>query len=162
MGRWPYSDRRTVECSKPLSISYLNQNNFLDGNIHKLTMKWRRAGKIVGRIGLKVSPIIGDPYVQLTYIYANDTIKQKLDYKVRLISTPCNFGGFRWWYCCPIIKNKSPCNRRIGVLYLANTSYFGCRHCHNLTYISCKENHKFDAFISKLGITPEQAKLFLK
>jgi hypothetical protein len=34
---------------------------------------------------------------------------------------------------------------RVGKLYLPlGSRYFGCRHCHELTYASCQESHKYD------------------
>ena len=34
-----------------------------------------------------------------------------------------------------------PCGRRVGKLYLAPSGhYFGCRHCHELTYRSAQEH----------------------
>jgi hypothetical protein len=67
----------------------------------------------------------------------------KLDYKVDLVRTPCNFGGVRYWFRCPLVTNGIPCKRRVGKLYLPpDGTYFGCRHCYNLTYTSCREHDK--------------------
>ncbi len=53
--------------------------------------------------------------------------------RVGLEQTPCHFGGGRFWFRCP------PCVRRVAKLYLpAGELYFLCRHCHNLTYASCR------------------------
>jgi len=47
-------------------------------------------------------------------------------------------GGHRWWFTCPI----TDCGRRVGVLYLPpGGDFFGCRHCHDLTYRSSQESH---------------------
>lgn len=54
-----------------------------------------------------------------------------------LISTPCNFGGERFWFECT--NGVKPCNRRVGVLYFKD-AFFACRYCHNLTYSSQKMN----------------------
>jgi hypothetical protein len=29
---------------------------------------------------------------------------EKLDYAVRLATTPCHLGGARWWFLCPLVK----------------------------------------------------------
>jgi len=35
----------------------------------------------------------------------------------------------------------------VGKLHLPGRArYFGCRHCHDLTYTSCQESRKRDAF----------------
>jgi hypothetical protein len=62
--------------------------------------------------------------------------KEDIDYVVRLTSTPCFFGGVRYWFTCPLSQNGIYCGRRVSKLYFLN-KYFGCRHCHNLTY-ECK------------------------
>jgi hypothetical protein len=54
--------------------------------------------------------------------------------------TPCNYGGLRPWFSC------MNCGRRVAVLYLRG-KYFACRHCHDLTYLSCQES---DSRFSKL------------
>ena len=65
-------------------------------------------------------------YMRLSYI-TNDG--HSFDYKIKLASTPCSYGGIRYWFLCP------KCDRRIGTLYLSG--YFLCRYCLNLTYKSC-------------------------
>jgi hypothetical protein len=58
------------------------------------------------------------------------------DYWVDLDSTPCYYGGRRWWFRCPNPK----CLRRCRILYLASESdYFLCRTCQKLTYRSQQE-----------------------
>ena len=60
-------------------------------------------------------------------------------YSADLVSTPCPFGGQRWWFICPLQN----CDRRVGVLYLPyGGKYFGCRHCYNLTYESVQKHDK--------------------
>ena len=59
-----------------------------------------------------------------------------LSYWVALESTPCHFGGKRWWFICP----NNNCRRRCRILYLISPSdYFLCRKCQNLTYRSQQE-----------------------
>ena len=61
--------------------------------------------------------------------------KKDHDYIVYLDSTPCNYGGKRWWFLCP------KCHRRCRVLYLApGFTYFICRICGNLSYESQQES----------------------
>ncbi len=57
--------------------------------------------------------------------------------------TATQFGGQRWWFTCPITINGVACNHRVGKLYLPPyAKYFGCRHCHRLSYRSCQEAHQ--------------------
>jgi hypothetical protein len=72
--------------------------------------------------------------------------KESVDYHVRLATTRPRFGGLRWWFNCPLLADGWVCNRRVGKLYLPPRGrYFGCRHCHDLTYTSCQESHKYDS-----------------
>jgi hypothetical protein len=67
------------------------------------------------------------------------------DYRVQLARTPCNFGGERYWFLCPL------CGRQVANLYLpAGGTYFGCRHCYDLTYRSCQEHDKRVSALAKL------------
>jgi hypothetical protein len=69
---------------------------------------------------------------------------ESLDYHVGLTATRPRFGGLRWWFLCPLTVNGRACGRRVGKLYLPpGASYFGCRHCHRLTYTSCQESGKY-------------------
>lgn len=57
-----------------------------------------------------------------------------------LTSTPCHFGGERFWLICTAIRGGSRCGRRVGILYLVNDEY-ACRVCHDLAYMSQQRNH---------------------
>lgn len=86
---------------------------------------------------------------------------------IRLQHTSPKFGGRRWWFTCPLRVDGTPCGRRVRKLYLPPESrYFGCRHCHRLTYRSCQQAHKQERtarFLARqLGITYEQALAFAK
>ncbi len=61
--------------------------------------------------------------------------KQYLDYQIPLTSTPCAYGGRRYWFVCPWDTDGQHCGRRVGTLYLLGDR-FACRHCNNLTYAS--------------------------
>lgn len=69
---------------------------------------------------------------------------------IQLFETPTIFGGHRWWFKCPIFFDGSECNRKVGKLYLPpGKRYYGCRHCHNLTYRSVQEHDKRVDFYRK-------------
>ena len=85
----------------------------------------------------------GCNWLRLHYTHTREG--QKLDYKLRLTysTTPCS--ARRWFFLCPLVANDRPCDRRVGKLYLPpGAKYFGCRHCNDLTYTSCRESHRFD------------------
>jgi hypothetical protein len=94
------------------------------------------------------------PSVRLWYSRAWRATGQtdSADYHVGLATTRPYFGGLRWWLVCPLIVDGRPCNRRVSKLYLPGSArYFGCRHCHDLTYTSCQESHKDDALCRHLA-----------
>jgi hypothetical protein len=59
---------------------------------------------------------------------------------VELAWTACNFGGERPWFICP----GAGCGRRVAVLYRPGR-YFLCRHCHDLSYQSQRDNKMYRA-----------------
>jgi hypothetical protein len=85
------------------------------------------------------------PFVGLSYTITHGSTKEResLDYRVDLTTTRPRFGGQRWWFICPLVVAGSPCERRVGKLYLPpGGRYFGCRHCHELTYHSAQTHDK--------------------
>jgi hypothetical protein len=108
------------------------------------TLTWTR--KLSGKqssIGITVN-IEDEPYVKVNYTITDCYTDEKTDYdyKINLTTTPCHFGGVRYWFICPLSTNGVYCGRRTGTLYLASGGkYFGCRHCYNLSYESRNEPH---------------------
>ena len=164
MGRWAYSDRRTVEECKEITVKFLNEHHFFDGSVRWGGMRWIRNGEQTGNINFVVSTADGDEFIHFQYTvtdrYSGE--KNSFDYKARLDWIPCHFGGRRWWFICPLVVSGRACNRRVGALYLGNGDYFGCRHCYNLTYESSKESHRFDRMFLKMGVDPKVGKQLFK
>lgn len=80
-----------------------------------------------------------------SYIRFFDSQGDCFDQRVRLNSTGCNFGGCRYWFCCP------SCDKSVGILYFRN-DVFACRDCHNLTYRSrnmSRSQRRFNKIISE-------------
>lgn len=78
--------------------------------------------------------------MRLQYTTTNSTtdgVPKACDYCISIISTPCNYGGVRFWFICPGWKNGIACRRRCRKLYLSPRGHvFACRVCHELTYKS--------------------------
>jgi hypothetical protein len=87
----------------------------------------------------------------LRLMYSMKSANADLDYSVRLVTTPCHLGGVRWWFICPLSRNGVGCGRRVRKLYLCG-KYFGCRHCHNLTYRSCQESDSRVYALARAGL----------
>jgi len=70
---------------------------------------------------------------------------------IQITTTPCYYGGVRYWLRCPAVVNGVLCEDRVGVLYLPpGGTVFGCRQCHGLTYESCQQSHKYDRVMDHL------------
>jgi hypothetical protein len=93
---------------------------------------WVRSGSGKESTVSVIVDITDDPHITLIYTVTDrEGNKTDYDYEVSLLTTPCNFGGVRYWFACPV------CHERVGVLYLApGNIYFVCRHCNNITYRS--------------------------
>lgn len=89
-----------------------------------------------------------EPFIRLSYSCSDGHTES---YRIRLTISPASFGGVRWWFICPAGAGEQPCYRRVAKLYMPRRStYFGCRQCHKLTYVSCQESHMHEALWRKL------------
>jgi hypothetical protein len=166
LGRYFSSKKDTVEDCISLSIIKLRQWDYLCG-FRAGSIQWKNSvGEVTSSIGIAVSVSreeYGQDYVRLSYSQADRFTREKrndLDYNIELVSTPCHFGGLRYWFVCPLVRNGTHCGRRVGKLYLpGGQSYFGCRHCYDLTYKSCQESDKRESALMKLP--PEELKRLL-
>lgn len=78
---------------------------------------------------------ISDYHQQLTQLSTQSTVTldylhqgRRYSYQVEVTTTPCNYGGVRYWWSCP------KCSKRVAVLYCAGK--YVCRHCMGLNYHS--------------------------
>ena len=137
MGRWSYSSRQEADSLKKIQIWWLKKYGYLDNGWKSGMIKWTNnwSGKETS-VSIQVNIFENDNYVQLFYTRTNSNDEKKdFDYKIPLITTPCYFGGQRFWFICPWYTNGKYCGRKVGVLYLGG-DVFACRHCYNLTYES--------------------------
>jgi len=143
MGRYYWDSKSTVENCTKLSICKLKEFGYLQGCC-SATLTWTRTfSGHKSSIGIFVD-VLNEPYAKLNYTITdrNSGEKTDYDYKIRLATTQCHFGGVRYWFICPLNRNGVYCGRRVGTLYLApGGHYFGCRHCYNLSYESRNECH---------------------
>jgi len=141
---WRWNKKNTVEGCKFISTSFLKKYGYFCG-WKTGGMKWTNGmGEEVSSIGFWVSVegLSGEIHFQYSQMQKNSNEKESLDYPVRLTATTCHFGGKRWWFICPLIKEGIACDRRVLKLYLGGEKYFGCRHCYDLTYKSVQEHDK--------------------
>jgi hypothetical protein len=155
MGRWSFSNKEEANNLKKVEIWWLKKYGYLDGYKYG-GIEWNNSWSgTKSSIGITGSTMDGDKYIQFQYTQTDrDTDKkEEFDYKVNLTATPCNYGGVRYWFICPLYKNGVYCGRRVGTLYKRG-DYFGCRHCHDLTYRSKNENrkHKYNPLFASLTL----------
>jgi len=136
MSYWRYSKKQEADDLKKVEISFFNKHGYLTTSFLTGIITWSRNGEKTGNISIESSVTI-EPYIRFIYTQTDRDTGEKtdLDYKIPLITTPCHFGGIRYWFQCPWYANGVYCGRRVGVLYLGG-KYFACRHCYNLTYNS--------------------------
>ena len=58
---------------------------------------------------------------------------QNYSYSVPISTTPCNYGGVRYWFNCP------NCHKRVAKLYFKQSMFY-CRSCHALNYATQQDN----------------------
>lgn len=139
MGRY-YSSKKTEAdgCIK-IQIWWLKKNGYLEPSLwHSGGIQWENGfSEKTSSVSIEVSLSGENIYLRVYYTQTDRFTGEKkdFDYKIPLTSTPCFFGGKRYWFVCPWYANGKYCGRRVGVLYRGG-DYFACRHCYNLTYSS--------------------------
>jgi len=83
-------------------------------------------------------------YINLHYTHTDHWSGEKSDmnFDIETTTTPCRFGGKRYWFICPLTKNGQYCGKRVGVIYSIG-KWFGCRHCGNIAYASQMRGGKY-------------------
>ena len=138
----------TSDCYR-LDVRWLQRKGLLwPGGYFPLA--WSRNGEPTGSIKLRSET----DRVILRYRHRRfDEPWKQQEYPVMLEWTPCNYGGTRVWFRCPI----SGCGRRVAVLY--GNGIYACRQCHRLAYESQREQpysralSRAQAVVEKLGGT---------
>ncbi len=132
VGRGVWFKKRTTESCCQLDMTYLTKKYIMDWD-WQTTMSWKSNWGMHTFIGLDICP---PGRILLHYNVTDNRTGQSSErrYFIHFESTPCNYGGKRWWFLCP------DCGRRCRILYLpSNQVYFSCRVCHNLSYESQQE-----------------------
>jgi hypothetical protein len=142
MGRYYWDKKDTVEDCRTISISFLRKFGYFDCSWPQGIVWTNRNGEQTAGMTVSVHTSQDENYIRLLYTMTdrNTGKETHFDYKVELETTPCNLGGVRWWFICPLSRNGVYCGRRVGVLYQAPwADYYGCRHCYDLSYESRNE-----------------------
>lgn len=155
--RWQWHNKKytTDDCFR-ISIFRLKQEGLLTpGQVRSGSWIWHNQFSQEKRasVGYEINMKQDAAFLRLHYIHTTAWAgeKRNIDYLVPLEKTSCHFGGYRYWFICPISVDGRYCGRRVGKLFLApGSSYFACRHCHDLTYRSSQESNKAVNELKKL------------
>ena len=132
----PKSKKKVAESLPRISIFQLNQDGFLEPGTHEAVIGWlQSADEVPMATHMETT---GSGYLNLRYF----TLKG-VDYDawVRIVSTPCRYGGLRYWFQCPDGERRLGGDKpehRAAVLYF-NGEQFVCRACCDVTYASRRE-----------------------
>lgn len=149
--RWGHhSKRKTVEDGLRLRTNPFLEVFKVDRAVRGSIM-WGPEDKPRASIGFTYDP--ASSLLRFQYVRGRGTEHEEaLDYNVGIARTPLHFGGERPWFLCPLMRAGHPCLRRCGKLYLPpGARHFGCRTCHDLTYTSSQEAHKFDSLYQHIA-----------
>jgi len=134
---------RTCEATHSISTRWLKNNDYLLPRRWRCgSIQWSCSGQNTGSVDFEVDTTFSNSQIRFKYTQTDNWSGRKsdLNYVVQLEAIPCNYGGVRYWFRCPIVRNGSSCNSRVGVLYISG-KYFGCRKCHRLLY-KCQTKSK--------------------
>ena len=126
-----------AEILKKIQIWSLKKRGFLNGWVTGELSWTQEPSGLESSIRADVSTFRGKQFLQIHDMEEKQSGMQEIFYKIPLTTTPCFFGGIRYWFVCPWYSDGNYCGKRVGVLYKGG-KYFACRHCYNLTYRSRK------------------------
>ncbi len=132
---------------KTISTSFLKENGYFKGKLSGIIVWIREYDGSRDSVGIEVSIFGNDKYLRIYYTQTDNHSgeQEDFDYKIPLTTTPCRYGGERYWFICPWHKDGVYCGKRVGTLY-KDGDYFACRHCYNLTYNSRNTNRRHRIF----------------
>lgn len=162
MARYYYPGARdTVEGAKTIDMKWLNSQGYLSG-YNSINLSWSSKGESRGDINVKINTDIDGgekAYIQFDYKSRNRGEEEwkSMNYKFDLIAVRCHFGGNRWYFRCGLSKNGIFCGRCVRILYGIG-SWFGCRHCADLSYESCNESKKFRVGVFRMFTDEDKAR----
>jgi hypothetical protein len=148
--RWHWHDKKaTVWESLSIDLADLHKSGWLPKDlltkrvIANGNLKWfnSRSKKPSGNINIHLDTTDTDnPYMQLMYTTSRDgNIIASTNETVRLSYTLQKFGGKRAWLHCP------QCDKRTRSIHCPPDAIrFLCRTCHDLSYVSAQQAHKWD------------------
>jgi hypothetical protein len=154
MGRKKWTSRLTVEDCLALNMRDFTRKRVFSlppGEFH--SCEWSCRGTTAQTMFFRVDEIEGE-IRQIWVVYRNPIVRAGQDpvlgYAIGIASRPCRYGGKRYRFLCPLVRNGIACGRRAERLFLPpGGQYFGCRACHDLTYRSAQQHDQRIDMLSK-------------
>ena len=148
--RWRTAGRPCTNEFRSLDVRWLGRQGLLRPT-GWLTLSWKAGSETTASIRIRG----GRDQVHLRYRHqpCGGAWKEE-SYAIRVVYTPCHFGGDRAWFLCPAVG----CGRRVAVLF--GGGVFACRHCYRLVYPSTREDgwdraiRRADTIRDRLGWQP--------
>ena len=142
MGRPRWTSRWTVEECRWIDIEAMHSDGVLvspPGT--RWWVVWKDAdGKAEGTLGYSiVANLRCGIALRIDGMPTDGQVWSSFTYLIEIATSRPRFGGRRYWFRCPVIRDGTPCGKRVGRLYLPpGQQVFACRICYNLTYQSTK------------------------
>ena len=147
---WYWGAKDTTDDYRSIDVRRWKRDGLL-APYQSFSWQWSRDRKVMASICVSTEP----GRVMLTYRHRSGGGEwEDESYPVYLDWTSCNLSGQRPWFLCP----ANDCSRRVALLY--GGGIFACRHCHQLTYQSQREDiddrltRKADKIRARLGWEP--------
>lgn len=115
-----------AESTQRIEIRRWVREGRFDG-IHHFTAGWTQNGEPSGSIGVATS-LDGATLIYRTKDAWGDEWQDRQQ-QISVVRTPCNYGGCRRWFRCPV------CDRQCELLYF-RVAQFACRLCQQVAYTS--------------------------
>ena len=128
----------TVEACRTLDTRDLIRLELMAPGLRSGSLHWGE-GEKRSTVGYSLAVEEASAILRPTYRIVRSG--EQMDYSIRMETTPCHFGGLRWWFICPLVVSGVACGGRVRKLYLPGR-YFGCRKCLDLTYTSTQESDR--------------------
>lgn len=134
-GRPPGSGRDTVEGCRSIDANRLQHHGCLRAGWSG-GWQWTADGEQVASINLRADA----DRLHLTYrARLGGGEWENVTETVRIVRTPCRFGGLRSYFICPGVVRGIACRRRVVKLH-GPGRFFLCRLCYCLAYASQSED----------------------
>lgn len=115
-----------------MEVAYLNKIGMFKENGRTVSIVWEQSMWNEKRITMRAQIQTIRRKDEWELLIKEPEDEPRFDQSIRLTTTPCRYGGKRFWFLCGGGACKHP---RVGVLYLLDDEFL-CRDCLNLTYHS--------------------------